>query len=112
MNYAHLLNRLLAAEDLPFAEMSELMQHIMGGQLTPAQIAAVLIALRIKGETVNEIAAAATVMRELSSKVSVKKTGHLIDTCGTGGDSMQTFNTAGARYPAPAAARTCWKNSA
>jgi anthranilate phosphoribosyltransferase len=107
MNYAHLLNRLLAAEDLPFAEMSELMQHIMGGQLTPAQIAAVLIALRIKGETVNEIAAAATVMRELSSKVSVKKTGHLIDTCGTGGDSMQTFNisTASALVAAAAGAR-------
>jgi anthranilate phosphoribosyltransferase len=107
MNYAHLLNRLLAAEDLPFAEMSELMQHIMGGQLTPAQIAAVLIALRAKGETVTEIAAAATVMRELSSKVSVKKTGHLIDTCGTGGDSMQTFNisTASALVAAAAGAR-------
>jgi anthranilate phosphoribosyltransferase len=92
MNYAQTLTRLVDRHDLPFAEMRELMEHIMGGQLTPAQIAAVLIALRAKGETVTEIAAAATVMRELSTKVNVKHTGHLIDTCGTGGDSMQTFN--------------------
>jgi anthranilate phosphoribosyltransferase len=72
--------------------MRELMEHIMGGQLTPAQIAAVLIALRTKGETVTEIAASASVMRELSTKVKVKHSGHLVDTCGTGGDSMQTFN--------------------
>ena len=90
MNYSQTLTKLIDRHDLPFAEMRDLMQHIMGGQLTPAQISAVLIALRMKGETVSEIAAAATVMRELSSKVSVKKTGHLIDTCGTGGDSMQT----------------------
>ena len=92
MNYAQTLTRLIDRHDLPFAEMRELMQHIMGGQLTPAQIAAVLIALRTKGETVTEIAAAAAVMRELSTKVSVKSTGHLIDTCGTGGDGAQTFN--------------------
>ncbi|OFZ68437.1 MAG: anthranilate phosphoribosyltransferase [Betaproteobacteria bacterium RBG_16_56_24] len=92
MNYSQTLTKLIDRHDLPFAEMRELMQHIMGGQLTPAQIAAVLIALRMKSETVNEIAAAAEVMRELSTKVSVKNTKHLIDTCGTGGDSMQTFN--------------------
>ena len=92
MNYSHVLSGLIDRHDLSFAEMRELMQHIMGGQLTPAQIAAVLIALRTKGETVTEIAAAAAVMRELSTKVSVKSTGHLIDTCGTGGDGAQTFN--------------------
>ncbi len=92
MNYAQTLTKLIDRHDLPFAEMRELMQHIMGGQLTPAQIAAVLIALRTKGETVTEIAAAAAVMRELSTKVSVKNTGHLVDTCGTGGDGAQTFN--------------------
>jgi len=92
MNYSETLTRLIERHDLPFAEMRELMEHIMGGQLTPAQIAAVLIALRTKGETVTEIAASASVMRELSTKVKVKHSGHLVDTCGTGGDSMQTFN--------------------
>jgi anthranilate phosphoribosyltransferase len=92
MNYSQTLTKLIERHDLPFAEMRELMQHIMGGQLTAAQIAAVMIALRTKGETVTEIAAAAAVMRELSTKVNVKNTSHLIDTCGTGGDSMQTFN--------------------
>lgn len=107
MNYAALLNRLLAGQDLPHDDMHELMQHIMGGQLTPAQIAAVLIALRVKGETVTEIAAAAEVMRELSSKVTVQDDGHLIDTCGTGGDGAQTFNisTASALVAAAAGAR-------
>jgi len=92
MNYAQTLTRLIERHDLTFAEMRELMQRIMGGQLAHAQIAAVLVALRMKGETVTEIAAAAAVMRELSSKVSVKNTGHLVDTCGTGGDGAQTFN--------------------
>ena len=92
MNYAQTLTRLIDRHDLTFAEMRELMQRVMGGQLTHAQIAAVLVALRMKGETVGEIAAAAAVMRELSSKVSVKNTGHLVDTCGTGGDGAQTFN--------------------
>lgn len=68
------------------------MRQVMGGELTPAQISALLVALRIKGETVDEIAAAATVMRELSSKVTIQETAHLIDTCGTGGDGIQTFN--------------------
>ncbi len=107
MNYSHLLNHLLSGTDLPHDDMRELMQHIMGGQLTPAQIAAVLIALRVKGETVTEIAAAAEVMRELSSKVVVRDNGHLIDTCGTGGDGAQTFNisTASALVAAAAGAR-------
>lgn len=106
MNYSALLNRLIAREDLPHEDMLALMQHIMGGQLTPAQIAAVLIALRIKGETVTEIAAAAAVMRELSDKVKIKPRddGHLIDTCGTGGDGVQTFNiSTGAALVAAAA---------
>ncbi len=92
MEYSKALTQLIDRNDLPFAEMRELMENIMGGQLTPAQIAAVLIALRTKGETVTEIAAAASVMRELSTKVNVGKTEHLVDTCGTGGDGAQTFN--------------------
>jgi anthranilate phosphoribosyltransferase len=107
MNYPQLLNRLLSGEDLPHADMLELMQHIMGGLLTPAQIAAVLVALRIKGESVTEIAAAAEVMRSLSSKVAITDDGHLIDTCGTGGDGAQTFNvsTASALVAAAAGAK-------
>ena len=107
MNYAQTLTHLIERHDLPFAEMRELMQRIMSGQFTTAQIAAVLTALRMKGETVEEIAAAAEVMRELSSKVGVKNTEHLIDTCGTGGDGIQTFNisTASALVAAAAGAR-------
>ncbi len=107
MNYAHTLTTLIERQDLPFAEMRELMHHIMSGQFTTAQISAVLVALRMKGETVDEIAAAAEVMRELSSKVNATRTEHLIDTCGTGGDGAQTFNisTASALVAAAAGAR-------
>ncbi|MDO8413444.1 MAG: anthranilate phosphoribosyltransferase [Gallionellaceae bacterium] len=104
MNYSQTLTRLIERHDLPHADMLGLMQQIMGGQLTPAQIAAMLVALRIKGETVTEIAAAAEVMRELSTKVNVKNTGHLIDTCGTGGDGAQTFNISTASALVAAAA--------
>ena len=104
MNYAQILTHLIERHDLPFAEMRELMQRIMSGQFTTAQIAAVLTALRMKGETVEEIAAAAEVMRELSSKVGVKSTEHLIDTCGTGGDGAQTFNISTAAALVAAAA--------
>lgn len=86
------LNQLLNGQDLSHDQMLAVMQQVMGGELTTAQISALLIALRLKGETVDEITAAATVMRELSTKVNIKDTAHLIDTCGTGGDGIQTFN--------------------
>ncbi len=92
MNYSQTLTQLLERRDLTHTDMLELMQGVMSGQLTAAQIAAVLVALRVKGETVVEIAAAAQVMRELSTKVNVQDDVHLIDTCGTGGDGVQTFN--------------------
>ena len=104
MNYSQILSTLIERHDLSHDSMLELMQQVMGGQLTPAQIAAMLIALRIKGETVTEIAAAAQVMRELSTKVNVKNIGHLIDTCGTGGDGAQTFNISTASALVAAAA--------
>lgn len=72
--------------------MQALMRQVMSGELTHAQMAAMLVALRIKGESVDEIAAAASVMRELSTKVATLASPHLIDTCGTGGDGIQTFN--------------------
>lgn len=86
------LQGLLERRDLSHAQMLDLMRQIMTGALTPAQIAGVLIGLRMKGETVDEIAAAAAVMRELSTKVNVASDAHLVDTCGTGGDGIQTFN--------------------
>ncbi len=86
------LNQLLNQQDLSHDQMLAVMQQVMGGELTTAQIAALLIALRLKGETVDEITAAATVMRQLSTKVNIKDTTHLVDTCGTGGDGIQTFN--------------------
>lgn len=107
MNYVSILNRLLNREDLPHDDMIELMRNIMGGQLTSAQIAAVLVTLHMKGETIDEISAAAQVMRDLSSKVTVQDDRYLIDTCGTGGDGAQTFNisTASALVAAAAGAR-------
>ena len=77
--------------DLTAEEMTETMRLIMTGEATPAQIGGFLIGLRMKGETIDEITAAAGVMRELASKVEVDKN-HLVDTCGTGGDSSGSFN--------------------
>lgn len=90
--FAQTLNHLISGQDLSFEAMLNVMRQVMLGELTPAQIAAIFVALRIKGETVDEIVAAATVMRELSVKVNIIDNSHLIDTCGTGGDGIQTFN--------------------
>jgi len=92
VNYSQTLNHVINGQDLSFDTMQNLMRQVMAGELTSAQIAGLLVALRIKGETVDEIAAAASVMRELSAKVSIHDSTHLIDTCGTGGDGIQTFN--------------------
>lgn len=92
MSYAQTLTRLINGESLSFDVMQALMQQVMAGELTAAQIAGALVALRIKGETVDEIAAAASVMRSLSTKVEIQDAQHLVDTCGTGGDGIQTFN--------------------
>ena len=92
MTYSQTLNQVVNGQNLSFDAMRALMHQVMAGELTPVQIAGLLVALRIKGETVDEIAAAASVMRELSTKVNIQETVHLIDTCGTGGDGIQTFN--------------------
>ena len=77
--------------DLASEQMRSVMRLIMTGEATPAQIGGFLIGLRMKGETVDEIAAAAEVMRELATRVGVGGP-HLVDTCGTGGDGVNTFN--------------------
>jgi anthranilate phosphoribosyltransferase len=77
--------------DLSHAEMAEVMRTIMTGDATPSQIGGFLVGLQMKGETVEEIAAAAAVMRELATRVQVDDR-HLVDTCGTGGDAKGTFN--------------------
>ena len=78
-------------KDLTGKDMVEVMRAIMTGEATQAQIGGFLIGLRMKGETIEEIAAAASVMRELATPVTVDTT-HLVDTCGTGGDGSETFN--------------------
>jgi len=78
--------------DLDVESMTAVMRQVMTGEATPAQIGAFLVGLRMKGETVGEIAAAAGVMRELATRVEVGDVPHLVDTCGTGGDGASTFN--------------------
>lgn len=106
ITFKQALQTLIEGRDFSYDEMLSVMRQVMGGELTSAQIAGLLMALRIKGETVDEIAAAAEVMRSLATKVSIKNTQHLVDTCGTGGDGIQTFNvsTAGAFVAAAAGA--------
>lgn len=91
MNIRDAIARVVDFGDLAFDEMTDVMRQIMAGEATPAQIAGLLVALRQKGETVDEISAAAGVMRELSLKVPID-VAPLIDTCGTGGDASGTFN--------------------
>ncbi len=104
MNTAGLLNQLIAKHDLHHNQMHDLMHAIMTGELSPTLIAAFLIALRCKGESVTELAAAAEVMRTLSTKVPLMHLDHLVDTCGTGGDGAHTFNISNAAAFVTAAA--------
>lgn len=92
LTFKEVLQQLLSREDFTHAQMLEIMRMMMSGELTAVQISSLLMGLRMKGETVDEIAAAAEVMRDLSTKVTIRDTSHLIDTCGTGGDGIQTFN--------------------
>ncbi len=85
------LERLMRHEDLSTEEAGALMDAIMSGRLRNTEIAAVLTALRMKGETVGEIAGFARAMRKNAVRVAPRRNG-LVDTCGTGGDARQTFN--------------------
>jgi anthranilate phosphoribosyltransferase len=93
-------------QDLTAEQMRAVMQQIMTGNATPAQIGGFLIGLSMKGETATEIAAAAEVMRSLATQVHIEGE-HVVDTCGTGGDGASTFNvsTASAFVVAAAGAK-------
>ena len=90
-------------QNLSREQMTEVMSLIMSGQATDSQIGGFLIGLRMKGETVDEVTAAASVMRELSTKVTAPDK-YLVDTCGTGGDSSGSFNISTASVFVTAAA--------
>ncbi len=83
--------KLVEKKNLTQEEAEQVMKEIMEGKATDAQIAAFLISLRMKGETIGEITACAKIMREKASKIS-PKADYLVDTCGTGGDKSGTFN--------------------
>jgi anthranilate phosphoribosyltransferase len=86
------LKRIIEHREIFHDEMVSLMRQIMGGEVSPVMIAAIITGLRVKKETIGEIAGAASVMRELSTKVDIPDDGTLVDTCGTGGDGAHTFN--------------------
>lgn len=91
MTIQEAIAKLIDAQNLSQNEMTGVMNQIMSGEATDAQIGAFLIALRIKGETVDEIAGAAAVMREKATPIATKHD-VIVDTCGTGGDHSGTFN--------------------
>lgn len=84
------ISKVIQNQNLTQDEMITVMNEIMSGQATDAQIASFITALRIKGETVDEITGGALVMREKATKINVL--GDVVDTCGTGGDGLHTFN--------------------
>ena len=101
------INRLCDKREIFYDEMVDLMRQVMEGKVSPVQLAAILMGLHVKTESVSEIAAAACVMREFSTKVDASGVEHLVDTCGTGGDKAHTFNisTTAAFVAAAAGAR-------
>src|SRR5439155_19517764 len=101
------LQRTIEHREIFHDEMLSLMRRIMSGEVTPVMIAALTVGLRVKKETVGEIAAAAQVMREFATKVDVPEPETLLDIVGTGGDGAHTFNisTAATFVAAAAGAR-------
>ncbi len=98
------LQRTIEHREIFFDEMVDLMRQIMRGDVSPTMTSAILTGLRVKKETVDEIAGAATVMREFSRKVDVADRTHLVDIVGTGGDGASTFNISTASMFVAAAA--------
>jgi len=91
LNVQQAIQIVIEGHDLTADQMTAVMRAVMLGEATPVQVAGFLVALRMKGEAISELAAAAAVMRKLSLKVKVP-TQNLVDTCGTGGDAKGTFN--------------------
>jgi len=91
MQYSKVLEQLMAGNDLGSVQMQGLMDGIMEGQLTPPQIAAILVALRIKGESIEEISSAAQSMRAHATPIDAGE-GPILDIVGTGGDGHHTIN--------------------
>src|ERR1044071_7567257 len=101
------LMRVIEHREIFHDEMLALMRRIMSGEMSPVMIAAITMGLRVKKETIGEIAAAAQVMREFALRVDVPERRHLVDIVGTGGDGSHSFNisTAAAFVAAAAGAR-------
>ena len=100
----HALLRCIEHREIFHDEMLDLFRQIMGGEMSPVMIAALTMGLRVKKESVGEIAAAAQVMREFAAKVTVENSDNLLDIVGTGGDGANTFNISTASMFVAAAA--------
>ncbi len=98
------LQRTIEHREIFHDEMVDLMRQVMRGEVSPTMTAAILAGLRVKKETVGEIAGAASVLREFARKVEVADRGHLLDIVGTGGDGAHTFNISTASMFVAAAA--------
>lgn len=107
MDIKQALGRVVERIDLTSAEMQDVMQAIMSGQCSDAQIAALLVALRMKSESIDEIEGAARVMRDLAARVTLASQDYVVDIVGTGGDGANLFNvsTASAMVVAAAGAK-------
>ena len=92
MNINEAIKAVISRQNLVESDMHDVMNSIMTGQTTDAQIGAFLVGLSMKGETIEEITASAKVMRSLATAVKLKSTDFLVDTCGTGGDGLGLFN--------------------
>lgn len=101
------IKRLIAGESIPAAELTAAFDLVMSGEATPVQIAALLIGLRVKGETAGEVAAVARALRNVMVALKATDPDSLVDTCGTGGGAVTTFNisTAAALVAAGAGVR-------
>lgn len=104
------IGKIVGGIDLSESEMMEVMDIIMEGEATPAQIGAFITALRFKGETVDEVTGAARIMRRKATRINALSS-VIVDTCGTGGDGMNTFNiSTTAAFVAAAAGLTVAKH--
>jgi anthranilate phosphoribosyltransferase len=92
MTIQEALKKVTQKENLTTSECRDVFNDIMSGNATPAQVAGLLVGLRMKGETVEEIIGATLVMRQKATRITPKNPEHVVDTCGTGGDGANTFN--------------------